>query len=391
MVTSLLLYLIFLSDYNVGMISIADWALLILLGKALLYHPAIKINRIEKQGLLFLVIGVCCSTLFNLTKEYFSVSELCVSLVKLIFYLVCVVTIPDYIRVQKIKAINIVEKVLVISVIGGISQYILVALFGRDSWPLYSLAGHWFGLKNNHTMFNNLGMMRARSFWFEPSYFANQISLLFILLLFIKKKKLKKAMHGFYITGILCANSISGYVIMLAVYSIYFINLKNRKQRWNTIFAFLGLTLAAGVTFMANSYIRGRVLRLLQLKDNSGVVRTIGGFHFLTEIPWYGVGIGNHASYYKSLLLPDSIWYMESGEFFNVLLLAIITMGYLGMIGLLIFQYGALEKHKKIFWAFMVTFFGWGKLYTTPIWTFLIIYAVCIEEQRGILKIQGDR
>lgn len=384
MKNTILFYLIFLSDYNIGFVSIADWVLLLLLVKALFNNPIVKINKIEKEGLLFLAIGMFSSTFFNLTKEYFSVSELFFSLVKFMFYITCVLTIPNYINVKKIDVIGIIQNVMLISVVGGLSQYIIVYLFGRDSWPLYSLVGHWFGLKTDKTMFNNLGMMRARSFWFEPSYFANQISLLFILLLFIKGKKLSKKIHGIYITGILCANSISGYVMMLAIYGIYLVNLKSMKQRWKTLSAFLELVIVGGVTFIGNSYIRERVLRLVQLKDNSGVVRTIGGFHFLAEIPWYGVGIGNHAVYYKSLSITNTIWYMESGEFFNVLLLAAITIGYIGMIGLLMFQYGALKKNKKVFFAFIVTFFGWGKLYTTPIWTFLILYKSIIQEKKFI-------
>lgn len=372
MINSLVTFLLIFSDYKIGVLSIADWALLLLLCKAILSSPICYIKESTRIPLVIMVGACVGSIVFNVTKSYFSYIEYAESLIKLIVYIAGIIILPSYLSKKNVNVINILKISLVVSVLGGVSQFACVKALGRESWPLYSLAGNYFGLTSEQSMFTNTGMMRARSLWSEPANFAIFISLLFILLLYLEM--LNIGYHILYLLGIVLANSMSGYGICILIYFIYFLNLKNIKKCKKMIGMGAVGIIAILVVILSNDYVRFRLVTLMQLKDHSGVVRTVGGFYFLHYIPWYGVGLGNNVLYYNTLTNLSTVWFSGSGEFYNNILVAIITMGYLGTIGFLWYEYEILKNNKKVFWSLLITHFGWGKLYTSPIWVFIIFY-----------------
>lgn len=321
------------------------------------------------------------SFLLNFNKAYFVKLDFLTSFTKFLFYLILIQIIPKLMSKKKIKLLKVIEVYLWIAVIGALIQIIIVSIFGRSSWPLFSLGSQWFGLTNDGTMFVNTGMMRARSFYSEPAHFAVHISMLYSLLLFTNKYKSKRLTHILYIIGILSANSMSGWVILMGIYVIYFINFNNIKKMRMALGAGIVGIFALSALIMFNGYFRGRFLNLFALKDHSGVVRTVGGFHFLEYVPFYGVGIGNHANYYHSLTGLSTLWFSGSGEFYNVILLSIISIGYVGTVFLLLYQYSIFKKNKKLFLVFILTCFGWGKLWTVPVWSFLLMYKYISEDK----------
>lgn len=380
MINSILFYLLMFSDYTIGPLSISDYALILLLFKGFRYKPTIRITKRECVPLALMLLGVFLSLILNITKQYFVVSDFVVSTGKFAIYILAIYLVPQYLAVCNIDYIRCLKNFLIIASLGGVLQRLIVLVAGRASWPAYSLGGHWFGLLTETTMFNNAGMMRSRSFWSEPAHFAIVISLIFILLLFNQREKLSKEYYVFYIVGMVCANSVSGYGIMAAIFAIYIVKFKNRRDLMKAIGAGIVFIGALAVLLNENDYLRGRLINLLNMKDHSGIVRTVGGFHILGYIPWYGTGVGNHANFYKTLGEMNSFWFSGSGEFYNVILLAIVTMGYIGALGFILFQYEILKTDMRIFLCLMVTHFGWGKLYTTPIWVFLIIYIILKEK-----------
>lgn len=381
MINNILFYLLMFSDYTIGPLSISDYALLILIIKGLIYKPVITFPYNERAPIFILLIGVITSLVFNIDKSFFIMSDFVLSGGKLAIYILAIYIVPQYLVYCNVDYIKLLKRFLTVASVGGAIQIILVSAFGRSSWPLYSLGGHWFGLETETTMFNNMGMMRSRSFWSEPAHFAIFISLIFILLLFNQKSRLEKKYYVFYVVGMICANSVSGYGIMVAIFALYIVNFQNLGNVVKAIGAGVTAIIALAVLINANDYLRSRLINLFDMKDHSGVVRTVGGFHILEYLPWYGTGVGNHANFYKSLSNMSELWFSGSGEFYNVILVAIITIGYIGAIGFILFQYQIMKTDKKMFIAFMVTHFGWGKLYTTPIWVFLIIYIV-LKNQR---------
>ena len=381
MVNCILFYLLMLSDYTIGPLSISDYALVLLMIKSIRWSPTICIKKKERLLLIIMLVGVLLSLCLNITKSYFVFSDFITSVGKLLLYIFALFLVPHYLATCDFDYIKHLKRIMAIATMGGIFQRLIVLFFGRESWPLYSLGGHWFGLITENTMFNNQGMMRSRSFWSEPAHFAIFISLVFILLLFDKKEKLSKIFYVVYIIGMICANSVAGYGIMIAIFSIYIVKFKRRKDIIKTICTGIGFFIALILLIGMNDYLRGRLVNLLSMKDHSGVVRTVGGFHILEYLPWYGAGIGNHANFYKSLGEMSDIWFSGSGEFYNVILIAIVTIGYIGALGFVMLQYKILENDKKIFLCLMVTHFGWGKLYTTPVWVFLIVYIILNEKE----------
>lgn len=376
MIDSFLVFLLNFIDFRIGPLTISDFSLIFLIAHAFIYVKHLKIPKNEIYGLILMGVGIVLSTCLNFSKSYFNNVEFLKSFFKLFIYLIGIYYIPKYLIAKNIEVFKIIEKYMIISVMGAILQYLIVFIFGRDSWPLYSLGSHFFGLNMEITMFNNLGMMRARSFYSEPAHFAVHLSMLFSLLCFNKSRKMPTYLHLVYIIGIICANSISGYGIMIILYVVFLISFKSYNKALLMIIGGIGSVIGVVSLILTNDYLRGRLINLFLLKDNSGVVRTVGGFQFLKYIPWYGVGIGNNATFYSSMTEIDSFWFSGSGEFYNNILLSIITMGYIGMFGFILYQYLVLKKDIKLFIALMITHFGWGKLWVTPLWVFLMIYKV---------------
>lgn len=375
MINILVFFLNFI-DYQMGPLSLSDISLLLLIIMAIVHSRKLEISKIEIAVFLLMTIPILCSTVLNFYKPYFNSMDFILSLGKLTVYLSGILFVPQFLKLKNIKIYAILEKYLLIAVTGGLLQYFIVFVFGRDSWPLYDLGGHFFGLETEGTMFNNVGMMRARSFYSEPANFAIHISLIFAFLLFNKNYKIAKNFHIIYVVGVLCANSISGYGIMAMMYMVYFIDFTNRKKIQRMFFGGAFSLFAVICVLAQNDYLRNRLINLFSLKDHSGVVRTIGGFYFLEYVPWYGVGIGNHTNYYQELAINNTLWFSGSGEFYNNILLAIITMGYVGMIVFILYQYVILRHNFKLFIALMITHFGWGKLWVSPIWIFLMLYKI---------------
>lgn len=376
MINIFAVYLLFFSDYKIGILSISDWALMFFLFKSFLYKPTISVRKQEALPMCLIIIGVLMSYIFNCYNTWFSDMDYLQTFVKFSVYLLALQMVPGYLQIQKIDYLKHIDIFLKLSVLGAVIQRVIVIFLGRSSWPLYSLGGNWFGLTTETTMFTNEGMMRARSFWSEPAHFAVFISLLFIMLLYTGNERLNNLTWIAYIAGIILANSFAGYGIAIAIISIYFLKIHTYADV-SKLIVYGGIIIVVFCCIWnTNDYLRSRIINLFQLKDHSGVVRTLGGFQFLKYIPWYGVGLGNHANYYNSLNLLSTLWFSGSGEFYNNILLAIITMGYIGTIGFLMLQYNILKDKKKLFIVLMITHFGWGKLYTTPIWIFLILYIV---------------
>lgn len=192
MINNILFYLLLFSDYTIGPLSISDYALLILIIKGLIYKPVITFPYNERAPIFILLMGVITSLVFNVDKSFFIMSDFVLSGGKLAIYILAVYIVPQYLVYCNVDYIKHLKRFLTVASVGGAIQIILVSVFGRSSWPLYSLGGHWFGLETETTMFNNMGMMRSRSFWSEPAHFAIFISLIFILLLFNQKSRLEK-------------------------------------------------------------------------------------------------------------------------------------------------------------------------------------------------------
>lgn len=370
--------LIFLTNFinwKISILSIADWAIMVLDGIALIQGYRFQTNSQKRTAGILLVTGVALSFAVNFDKSYFDVTEFLQSVIKLAVYIFSMGLLPGFLKNKRTDIAHIISCYIILTAACAVYQHIIVFFWGRGSWPLYSLGSHFFGWPSEGSMFDSGGIMRARTFYMEPGPMAIHISMLFAILLFTQRK-ISIRLHLAYIVCMLSTISISGFVTAFSIYLIYFADFRNRKH----IFRFFcgGIVLAgiACIICAGSSYIRNRIIRLIHLEDYSSVLRTFGTFHALTDAPWYGVGVGNHANYFRPF--GQTVWYNGTGDLYNTIILAAVTMGYIGMAGFLMYQYVLLKKRLRLFFAFLITQCGWGYLFTTPGWTFLILSSVLI-------------
>lgn len=359
-------------EYRIGPLSIADWAIIAIDIWAIYDNVKLNLKTVQVQGLLMILAGVLLSVIFNACKPWFDVTEFLGTFIKLILYLFSLFILPDFFLKKRVDLYKIISIYIIVVSVAGVLQQTIVFVGGRESWPLYSFGSTLFGFPSEYTMFSSGKIMRSRTFYSEPGYMGVHLSMLYGLLLFTQKR-LSKWLHILFISGAGSTISMSALGLVFFMYMIYFFRLKDRKNIFRTVMGLLVLAMGFVAIFNANGYFRSRIINFTRLKDSSAVVRTFGSLHFLLESPWYGVGPGNNRMFYSSLNLGETMWYTGSGEFFNVIVLAAVTMGYIGMVGLLMLEISAVRKNWKLFMVFLVAQCGWGMLYTTPVWVFMIM------------------
>lgn len=199
---SLTTFFLNFSDYSIGLFSLADFALIILVFSALQSMLNIQFIKKTSVSVSLILIGSTGGFFLNGFKDYFSIAEYLASFVKLIFYMMAVLLIPDYLIARRVDVIKILRIFMYTAVTGAVIQLIIIRLFGVESWPIYSLGSNWFGLNSPDTMFVNNGMIRARSLYSEPAAFTVGITLVFLLLLYKGSEQFLWKDNLFYVIGI---------------------------------------------------------------------------------------------------------------------------------------------------------------------------------------------
>lgn len=392
---SVLVFLLNFIDYRVGLFSIAEYALFALCLIAFIKGGRVKADKKEMLLLAGLEVCILISLIFNLTSAHFSLVDFLMTFIKFNLYVICIYTVYPLLIKRKKSIKKVLAAYLTLASLGGIYQVIAVRIFGRENWLLYGLGGHLFGIEGEAGMFNVLGMMRARSFYSEPAHFVIHVSLVFGLLLltgYVSNKKIY--LHGFYLLAIICANSMSGYVIAIALYTLWLLKNFNAKKLVQTL-AIGGVLLVVGVIFvLSNDYLSQRLVYIFTGQDGSASARVLEGFKFLEYTPFFGVGLGNNSNYIAKIF--EAHGGVITNELYNNIILAIVTTGYIGAVFFILYQGRVFKKNKGLFWLLMLTHFAWGKLWAAPMWIFILLYKVIskkdeldraeLEEKRYVLK-----
>jgi hypothetical protein len=389
---NVLLFLINFIDYGINGILISDIILIFLLITVFVKSPNIKLAADKKYliGYILLILSGVISLLLNYTKAYFDVSNFLFSFVKLNIYLIAIVILPPYIKSKNVNVEKIIRGFFVFSTAAAIFQKVVVTFWGRGYWKIYTFGSSYFNINRDYSMFTNTGMLRVRSVFSEPAHFVTYLSLLFGILLFTRNIKLNKTMHVLYISSILLANSVSGYFLMLAIYAMYFVKLKTIKSILITSISITAFISIATFFVLRNEYIINRIINTFAFKDQSGVFRLFSGFLFLKETPWYGVGVGNIDGYFFSTALSNSLIFSGSGQFYNNIAIAIISLGYIGLIGFLFVHIGCIKKNYKMLILLLLTHFTWGKLFTINIWIIMIFFITLNMKDKKPVNVLHD-
>ncbi len=376
LIIEILIFLTCFINYKIWLLSIADWALLALNAIALAAGARFWSSPVKKAAGMLMAAGLFLSLAANFWKPYFSMGQFFQSSVKLLIYIFSIGILPGFLKEKRIGLAGVLKHYIYLTCFSALFQHAAVRLFGRESWPLYSMGSIFFGYMTDTSMFASGGIMRARTFYMEPGPMAVHISMLFALLLFTEKK-IPVRLHIAYLFCAVSTLSFSAIATVCCVYAAYFVELKYRKHVLRLAAGSMALLVFLAVLYCSSDYIQNRVMRMVRMEDYSAVLRTFGTFHALLDAPWYGVGAGNHAAYF--MRFGKTEWYNGTGEFYNVIILSALTMGYLGMAGLLLYQYYFLKQRPKLLFVFLVTQGGWGYLFSTPVWVFLILGSVLIS------------
>ncbi len=376
-----LFFLLCFVMYKIGPISLADWVLILLDFLALLKRPVFTTNHDKRIGGSLILAGTVLSFALNVYKPWFSLSEFVGSAGKLGVYIISLGILPNFLRRKKVKVVEILSGYIYFISLNAIFQFIMIQTLGRENVVFRFL----YRVTDNDAMFRYHQLARVRTFYNEPGFMAIHVALIFIVILFIKKE-IPMSLHIAYLISVAATVSLSALFVTAGIYLIYYWDAKRRKNILKMLVGGIAIMLLSVFVIMKVDFIRIRFLGFITLNDHSAILRTLGTFHFLVDTPWYGTGIGNNALYYKSLGWGDTFWYSQGGEAFNVLVVAALTMGYIGLIGLLIYQYSFLKHNKKLFLAFLLTQFGWGLVFSTPIWTFLLMCYLAMDEEAMLLQ-----
>lgn len=365
-------------QYRIGPISLADWSLIVLDFLALVYGRTMYSTNKEKRiGEVLILVGIIVSFTFNFFKSWFSISEFVGSAGKFCIYLISLGILPNFLKPKKIRVINILSSYIYFIAFNAVFQLIIIYAFGRYNAILRIL----YGVAGDHeAMYRYHQLVRVRTFYNEPGFMAIHLALIFIIILFVKKD-LPLRLHLAFLVSVGLTMSLSAIFVTAGIYFIYYWNPRNRRK-FITMIGGVSLVVIAFIIIVHKvDFIRLRLSLLMSSDDRSAIIRTVGTFHYLLDTPWYGTGIGNNALYYQSLGWGDTFYYSEGGEAFNVLVVIALTMGYIGLLGILIYQHSFLKSNKKLFISFLLTDFGWGLVFSTPIWTFLLMYFLASEEE----------
>ena len=372
---SVLVFLLNFIDYRVGLFTVAEYALFALCLIAIAKGAHVKADKKEMLMLAGLEGCILLSFAANLSAGYFSVVDFLLTFFKFNLYIACIYLVFPLLLKRKKNIKGILASYMTLASLGGVYQVIAVKIFGRENWLIYGLAGHLFGIEGERGMFNVSGMMRARSFYTEPAHFAIHLSLIFAILLltgYVTEKKIY--LHALYVIGIICANSMSGYVIAIALYGLWFLKNFNIKKLFRAT-AIICTVLVLGFIFvLSNDYLMQRLAYIISGQDGSATVRVLSAFSALEYAPFFGVGLGNNTNYFAYII--EIYQASETGELYNNLVLAIITTGYLGGLFFVLYQRKVFRKNKALFWFLMLTHFAWGRLWTAPMWIFILLYKV---------------
>lgn len=373
-------------QYRIGPVSLADWALIALDFLAIISGRAVySTNRERRIGEVLIFVGAMISLMFNAFKPWFSIFEFVGSAGKLALYLVSLGLLPKFLKTKRINVTKILSFYIYFISVNAVFQLIVIHLFGRYNAILRIL----YGVVSDHeAMYRYHQLVRVRTFYNEPGFMAIHLALLFIIILFVKKD-LPLKLHLAYLISVGLTVSLSALFITVGIYLIYYWNPCNRKKMINMLGGVFLIALSLIIIVIKVDFIRLRLSLLFSSNDRSAIIRTVGTFHYLLDTPWYGTGIGNNALYYQSLGWGDTYYYSEGGEAFNVLVVIALTMGYIGLIGILIYQYSFLKTNKKLFLSFILSDFGWGLVFSTPIWTFLLMYDLAVEERNSYFVSEG--
>ncbi|WP_368646137.1 hypothetical protein AB4027_04435 [Alkalibacterium putridalgicola] len=280
-----------------------------------------------------IIILVHSLYLYNVYDD-FNLRISVIALIKLLFYVLAVTGLYNFIKVQKLKEEFMIWNNLVALIILALGVYIALAVYMETNFeqglPYEFLLR--FTRLDGHLYRRDIPIVRMKSIFQEPAHLGYYLnSILMINLLNKKQLKMKKWINSLLITGVILTLSYSSVFIMLSILALWLIvnfNHFKGKLKWTpSAFVSLGLVLIVVFFFRELIYttLVQRTIDIITGVETSGYERLI--------VSWRYINKETFLSGYGFLQSPGMLWNIFAYVFTElgliVFFLYVLSIGYL--------------------------------------------------------------
>ena len=362
------IYGIIFFGISIGSISVSDISLIMLTGLSIYKNSKIRFSKKLYWYIGFLGMMLVPFILYR-GEQYFDTNEYILSMIKVIFYFVCYVIIPQYLEMDMPKLYSIILNIVRFTTFLGFYQILDYYV------PINLYSGY------SEKMSLSYGIFRFSSVYSEPSLFFFTIMLYFYLL-FQKYNKMKRIDHVAVFAAALLTVSMTVYIIYVAGVLIYYYKKTNGKINIKVLMILLVLVIGCIVLYSMVPIVQTHINNLLSLRKSSATTRVLGWWEYIMKAPFWGIGAGNEVNYFVTNLYGDMKLFSTAGVLNNILGVVIV---YSGVVGVIFFLVYLLSTYCKICWDFLllffVSFFAWGHFNTAAFCSLFILLNLMLRER----------
>lgn len=280
-----------------------------------------------------IIIITLHSLLLYLLQDDFNLKLSIIALIKLTFYILVVVGLYNFIKVQKLEKEFMVWNNIVAILILILGVYIAVAVYietnTEQTLPYEFLLN--FTRLDGHLYRRDIPIIRMKSIFQEPAHLGYYLNTLLVMNILNKiDLKMKKWINSLLIIGIILTFSYSSVFIMLSILMIWLLfNFKHIKSklRWKPG-VLISLFLVAAVIFIFREFIYTtliqRTIEIITGSETSGYERLI--------VSWRYINKDTYLLGYGFLQSPGTLWNVFAYVFTElgiiIFLIYVSTIGY---------------------------------------------------------------
>lgn len=285
-----------LSDWMLGLFSFSE-LMLIPVFAGLLFTRQLYVYRQQYKWIVLPAVFLLFNSLIQaLTEPLFDHRLALISSIKLIFYIVTVIILYNYIKGNQLSGHFLYMNNLVAMLICLIAVYIAVAIYleGAIPWRFFVT----FTRTGGNVFRRDPLIVRARSIFMEPAHLGYYLNTVLAANLLNRQKIRMPLVFTVVLVGIISFTfSYSAIGVMLMIIGLYIVMEKRANRlRINkkVLLAALLLVLIFTAVFWQSIYITliERSIRLLQGEESSGYERLVLSWQYVNRDNfWFGNGI----------------------------------------------------------------------------------------------------
>lgn len=352
-------------------IDLAEALLLVAFAVGVFLRGSLSLSSAGRK-ILFLVPAFLFITIFDMFIYEHSILDILVLFIRWTFYLVVLVFGCSFFDFSFAKRFLMIVSVIVC--FGLILQMISYYGFSKIvplRIPFLSVNDSMSEAGTFVTLTYDFRTFRASSFFSEPAHFAYFVCIsLMVSLMFGKHKYL---LSSFFTLCILLSTSTGG-IIMAAIIWMYYLFIKEKRQRTRKFVIVLSLVVAIAILSLTTplfNYFNSKILLLFESGGSSSsrtnFIEQLSGFSFANLIT--GIGFGN-AEYYITSVLNKDYTYVSS---ISLILMWTGLLGFLYLTSVFWSLFKKSNADNRIFVViFVVSLFGTGMITSSYLILFLI-------------------